>query len=610
VKFVVKKLGVRAKLFLVSLVLMTVVGLSSAAYLENALRGWLVSRIESDLYSHARATESLLITALDSAPTKPPTLSIAKIDLLADRMGAATASRVTIIGPGGAVLGDSELSPAQVRDVESHADRPEVREAQTQQVAISRRYSTTIDQQMMYVAMPWSFKDRHLEDQQADQPAGVIRASVPLREVDETVEALRWMIFVASLLGLAVAIFMSGLASHLLARTLRKLVNYARALSLGESNPRPPIDKNDEIVNGLTGSMTRLSDELSQTVDALARERDRFEAVLENMSEAVIAVDAQRRVTLVNRAAVDLLELEAEPVGRPVLELLRTPGLQDVLDAAAKGRQASEEFEVSVSTTKLVLAQASPQQEAVGTVVVMHDVTELRRLETMRRDFVANVSHELRTPVSIIRATAETLQDGALDDPEHAERFLDALMRNSERLGRLISDLLDISRIEAGEYAADLQPVVLKDAFERAVESVSALAEERRITVEMDISPDICALADIRALDQVLLNLVQNAVKYTLEDGRVQIRGHQLDDEIMVEVVDDGPGIPRNHRDRVFERFYRVDSGRSREVGGTGLGLSIVKHLVTAMDGRVGHKPGEPRGSIFWFSLPAELPTC
>lgn len=584
------KLGVRAKLFLVSLVLMAVVGLSSAAYLENALRGWLVSRIEVDLNHNARATGALLTSAMEAADRA----SIATIDPLADSMGEATESRVTVIRTDGVVLGDSELSVAEVEAVEDHANRPEIKAALANGLGVSQRYSTTVDKEMLYVALPF----------RTEQARGVVRSSVPLREVDESVETLRWMIFVASLLGLAVAIFMSGLASHLLARTLRNLVNYARNISRGESSGRPPLGESDEIVSGLTGSMTRLSDELSRTVDELAHERDRFEAVLENMSEAVVAVDADRRITLFNRAAVELLELETDPIGRPVVEVVRAPGLQKLLDASEAGRPAGEEFEVSVSTTKLVHAQASPRQETVGTVVVMHDVTELRRLETMRRDFVANVSHELRTPVSIIRATAETLQEGALDDPKHAPRFLDALIRNSERLGRLISDLLDISRIEAGEYAMETRKVNLGHAAERAVEAVSAHAAKRGLNLGVDIPDELCATADPNALDQILLNLVGNAVKYTRDSGNVSIRARNLDDQVVLEVIDDGPGIPAAHQDRIFERFYRVDSGRSREVGGTGLGLSIVKHLVTNMEGRVGYKTASPRGSIFWFTLP------
>lgn len=572
---------------------MAVVGLSSAAYLENALRGWLVSRIETELIHNAEATQALLVSTAETRASLPDPLAIELIDPLANRMGEATASRITIIQKSGEVVGDSELSVDEVRALENHSSRPEVREAWKHGEGVTQRYSTTLHKRMMYVALPW----------QADGRQGVVRASVPLQEVDESIETLRWMLLIASMLGLGVAVFMSVLASHLLARTLRRLVNYARSISRGEAQ-KPPLDENDELVSGLAGSMTRLSDELSQTVDALARERDRFEAVLENMTEAVIAVDAQRRITLVNRAAVELLELDSDPVGRAVVEVLRAPGFQNVLDAAELGEQASEEFDVNVSTTKRVLAHAAPKQESVGTVVVMHDVTELRRLETMRRDFVANVSHELRTPVSIIRATAETLQEGAIDEPKHARRFLDALIRNSERLGRLISDLLDISRIEAGEYALEPANIDVADAARRAVETVSGQADERGLSLDTDIPDGLCVQADANALDQVLLNLVGNAVKYTRGDGRVVIRARHIDGEVVVEVEDDGPGIPTQQRDRIFERFYRVDSGRSREVGGTGLGLSIVKHLVTSMDGQVGYKPASPRGSIFWFTLP------
>ncbi len=414
-------------------------------------------------------------------------------------------------------------------------------------------------------------------------------------------------LFVAGLgaaIVLVVGQLMSWMTTELLTRRFGNLVNEVRATSRGDASADFEAGSRDQTMRRLVGSMAELSDELSHTVDALARERDRFQAVLENMTEAVIAVDAERRITLVNRAAIELLELHSDPVGRPVVEVLRVPGFQKALEAAERGHQASEEFEITASLTKRVLAHASPRQESVGTVVVMHDVTELRRLETMRRDFVANVSHELRTPVSIIRATAETLDEGAIDDPKHARRFLDALIRNSERLGRLISDLLDISRIEAGEYALETSPVDLQTAAARAIESVASHADERDITLELDLDDELCLVADANALDQVLLNLVGNAVKYTRGGGRVVIRARSADDQVVVEVEDDGPGIPAQQRDRIFERFYRVDFGRSREVGGTGLGLSIVKHLVTSMDGQVGYKPATPRGSIFWFVLP------
>ncbi|MFP4600950.1 MAG: sensor histidine kinase [Persicimonas sp.] len=407
----------------------------------------------------------------------------------------------------------------------------------------------------------------------------------------------------ATLTSLVAALSMSWLASSLLKRRLGKLVSHTRDISRGEHDEKLLVAHDEKMLSGVAGSMVQLSEELSETVDALAKERNRFEAVLENMSEAVVAVDADHRITLVNRAAVELLELDVDPGGRPVVEVLRAPGLQTLLDAAEQGQRSSQEFDISATPPKRVLAQASPPQETVGVVVVMHDVTELRHLETMRRDFVANVSHELRTPVTIIRATAETLQEGAINEPEHAERFLDALIRNSQRLSRLISDLLDISRIEAGEYAIDLMDVALRDAVLRTTETVESQADDRHIEVTVDVDSDLCVQADKGALEQVMLNLIGNAVKYTGDGGRVEVRARADDGRVRIEVEDNGPGIATQHRDRIFERFYRVDSGRSREIGGTGLGLSIVKHLVTTMGGEVGYRPAKPRGSVFWFEL-------
>jgi two-component system phosphate regulon sensor histidine kinase PhoR len=236
--------------------------------------------------------------------------------------------------------------------------------------------------------------------------------------------------------------------------------------------------------------------------------------------------------------------------------------------------------------------------------VVMHDITDLRHLETVRRDFVANVSHELRTPISVIRANAETLLDGALGDPTAARPFVEALLRNAERLGRIIADLLDISRVEAGQLRLRCLPVPLAAAARRAADAMLPAVARKGLEVRVDIAEEIIALGDLQALDQVLLNLLDNAIKYTPEGGHVVVRAHADTEQVRVDVSDDGPGLEAHQRKRVFERFYRVDPGRSRDMGGTGLGLSIVKHLCETMGGRVGVDPGQPRGSIFWFVLP------
>ncbi len=584
------KLGIRAKLFGASVALILSVGLASGVFLQQKLKHSLEHRIEDELLRHASATRVLLEAA-------GADFSLARVQALTARMADATGVRITVIGPDGEVLGDSSLSLPQLAGIDNHAMRPEVRQALTDGSGISARYSTTIKDDLMYAAVPYHHSDR----------AGVVRAAVALRDVDQTIWRFRVGLLAAGLIGLAVAIFMSGLASHFFSRALRRLSDNAREIAGGAAQKRLDVPGTDEL-GGLVGSLNRMADDIEQTVSALAEERARFKAVLEGMNEAVIALDDERRVRLMNAAALELLGLEQQPEGAPFIELLRAPAIQNLLQPPV--RAATVELELprigtSKKPLKRVLARVTPQREGSGCIVVLHDVTEVRRLETIRRDFVANVSHELRTPVSIIRANAETLIDGAKDDPIHGQRLLDAVHRNAERLTRIVSDLLDLARLEAGQFQVERQEVAVADAARIAFESVERNAEARHIGIEYDIASDCIVRADSKALDHVLVNLLDNAIKYIPERGRVCIRARRVGQRARIEVADDGPGIAPQHRARIFERFYRVDPGRSRDMGGTGLGLSIVKHLIEAMDGRVGLESAEPHGCVFWLELPA-----
>ena len=382
------------------------------------------------------------------------------------------------------------------------------------------------------------------------------------------------------------------------------MVTSAQEIAVGEAGELVAVPSSDEL-GGLAGSFNRLAKELASTVSALTRERDRLHRILDSMGEAVLALDADQRVTLVNSTARDWLELSGSAKEKTLLEVSRLPDLVEVLKDAEHGSAAAE-LVLPGARPRRVLVHAATLRASPGAVVVMHDVTERRRMETVRSDFVANVSHELRTPVSVIRANAETLLDAhPFDDPDERE-FLEAIFRNAERLSQLISDLLDLSRIEAGEQALDLQPTSLAAVVSRATSAASGQASKKGITVTNGVTTDLRVQADEMALEQVLQNLLDNAVKYTQAGGHVEIVAVQAGepDQVRVEIRDDGPGIPESHRDRVFERFYRIDAGRSRDVGGTGLGLSIVKHLVQAMGGSVGVRPAEHRGSVFWFRLP------
>ena len=579
-------IGIRGRLFGVSLLVIAVVGLAAGALLESQLRGLLERRLERTLVAQTLLARELL-TRVDIGDSEAS-------DQLADSLGIATDARVTLIGLDGVVQGDSSLSLDEVRAVDDHGQRPEVLQARQKGTGRSRRYSHTLGTDMLYVAAVYP----------AGGPArGLVRVALPMSEVDQATTRLRLMMLAAAAVGLLLAVLLSGIASELLTRALRDMVRRTRALVEGER--QRPGDLDSELAH-LAGSFHRVADELQEAVSELAGERDRLETILEHMSEAVLALDADDRITIANTAAFELLAFDDDDVGRPLLEAMRIPELAELARRCLDQDKASVEFEPP-GRGRRVLARAAPLRALGGAVIVMHDVTETRRVERMRRDFVANVSHELRTPVSVIRAGAETLLDGGLDDTARAPSFVAAIHRNAERLGRLIADLLDLSRIEAGGYELKLGPVRLKPAVDGTCEALAAKADERSITVAVDMSEDLTVRADATALGQIVQNFLDNAIKYAPEGGHVSVRASVVEPaSVRVEVEDDGPGIEPKHRERVFERFYRIDPGRSRELGGTGLGLSIVRNLAESMGGRVGMKPAEGNGSVFWLELPRD----
>jgi two-component system phosphate regulon sensor histidine kinase PhoR len=560
--------------------------------MEGRLRAWLMGRVETELLAQARVGRDLV-------ELLPGVASDEVADQLADRLGASSAARITLVKNDGAVLGDSGLSLAEVRRVENHGHRAEIEQAKAEGHGAATRYSTSVRADMFYVAVPF---------QRADV-RGVIRVAMPLSEVNSAVHRLRVILLVAGLVGLALAVFISGVASHLASRPLRSLVRNARLWRSSGVSQRLPVSSDDEL-GRLAGSFNELVGELDQTLKNLAGERDRLETILEGMTEALLALDPDDRVTHVNRAAMELLSLSSSPVGHVLIEVLRVPALAELIERVHRERGASAESELSLPSSRTVLARAAAVKSTRGIILVMLDITEMRRLEKVRRDFVANVSHELRTPVAVIQANAETLLDGALTHPTRGPEFLSAIMRNAQRLARLVSDLLDLSRIESGNFTLEIQPTEVASAVQRAVESIRGLAARKRLTVDSKITDEFQVLADSGAFDQILTNLIVNAVKYTPDEGHVEIRAARAPaadgaEAIHIDVCDDGTGIEPRHRARIFERFYRVDPGRSRDMGGTGLGLSIVKHLVVAMHGEIYVTDNPNGGSVFRVTLPA-----
>ncbi len=571
-----RRSGVRGKVFVASLGLLLVVGALVGVYLESLLRGFLRERLQSDLLGHARTVAETLDLNEARSPSQRQALVM--------RLSAASGYRITLIDRQGTTLADSAVAPGALDKTPNHSEQTEVIEAWERGVGFSSRTSATENRSLLYAAY-------------VHGPT-IVRASTPLEAVHQVMNSLRFALMGAAMVGLVVAAIMSLLSAHLLTRELRKLVGHARALARGERSDLPWYST--EELGRLAGSFTKLAGQLAQTMDTLAIERTRFRIVLDSMSEAVLTVDSALRINLVNPSCVSILGLDHEPRGKLLTEALDLP---DLVELANRGRDETASGEVQIGK-RTVAARATPLATSAGAVVVMHDVTEMRRLEIIRKDFVANVSHELRTPVSIVRANAETLLDGALDDPERARFFIEALYRNADRLSRIIADLLDLSQIEAGQFQLSMRGLSVQEAFERTIESLQARADSRRISLEVLLDQDLQVVADRKALDQILRNLVENGIKYTPEGGRVRLHARRLDDRIRVEVEDDGQGIPKEHWNRIFERFYRVDTGRSREMGGTGLGLAIVKHLVESMNGTVGVEAGEPGGARFWILLP------
>ncbi len=576
------RLGIRAKLFIaVFALIVLVIGVTGVVSIIR-IKHNLVDRTERELKRHARVAGMIV----SSRP------SLSEADALADRLGDLFDARVTIVLANGMVVGDSEMDRDDLGRLENHGDRAEIAQALAAGTGRATRYSSTLDLEMLYLAAAFDQRGRR----------GVVRVSKPLRDVSVAVTELQRIMVIACLIGLVLAAVMTGVASQLFSRRLKRLVTFAEEMVSGERRGEVYDASRDELA-GLAGSLNTLATKLESHFAILADQRDQFEAVLDGMNEAVVALDENSHVTLINRAGIMLLGITGEPAGKGLMESVRTPALLEIASAAERGQDETAEFDLKGERKARIFARAT-RLKTGGAVIVLQDVSELRRLERVRRDFVSNVSHELRTPISIIQANAETLRDGALEDREVAVRFLSSLIDNTERLSNLLSDLLDISRIEEGKYALKTVSVPLGRALHRAAAALETKAIDSASSIKVEQTEGLQVQADPRALDQVLFNLLDNAVKYSGQGGRVIMRATRLpNDLVRIEVEDNGPGIEPKDRERLFERFFRVDKGRSREMGGTGLGLAIVKHLVQAMNGRVGMEPASPNGSVFWFIL-------
>jgi two-component system phosphate regulon sensor histidine kinase PhoR len=583
------RVGARGKLFLVTLALLFASVAASEIYLLPTIEHDLTDRIREDLYVRLQLVAERAATYAQSAAGPPDW------DSLAHRLGNLARARVTFVQADGRVVGDSEVLAKDLGALENHRGRPEVAAAFDGQMTDNIRYSATTKRRMLYAAM------------EVPGDLGMVaRISLPLAWVDRAKADTRAVLLGGALVALLAAALLASIAAVVLSRGLRDLTSIARRMAGGELEARSRLESPDEI-GELGRTLDHLAANLSRSVRELRDDRDLLGRILESMREGVLVMDGEHRILLANPSLREMLLLDSDVAGRSTIEVIRNAELQSTVEKAlAASEPLVGEIEVAGIKPRRLLVHASRLSgEPRALVLVLFDVTEMRRLETVRRDFVANVSHELRTPVASVRSAAETLRMAIENEPKAAIQFIDIIERNGRRLGELINDLLDLSRIEAKEYRLKAERSDLRLLSEKTVATFAERASSRNIGLGVEIPVDFSpAMVDTGAFDRILSNLVDNALKYCPEKSSVQVSARESGTKLQILVSDNGPGIDAKHLPRLFERFYRADNGRSRDMGGTGLGLSIVKHLVEAMGGEVSVESTPGQGSTFAFTLP------
>lgn len=573
--------------------------LAAALVLGTVVSRWQVNELIEQV------DERLRTAALLAAENCSEAMTAGRKEALQNRiraLAAKTGLRYTLIDTKGEVLADSaQADLAGVTKMQSHDDRPEVVRALSRGEGNSEHTSASLHETFRYFAVRAELDGKVI---------GVARTSLPRVEINRLTSAKRRLVWSAIGAMFLAAVALSYGVIRQVVGPVRDIDRAVEAIAKGDFGQRLYVPNRDEL-GQLASKINRMSQEVGARIGQLTASHERQATVLGGMIEGVIAVDRRERVVFANAAAGRLFEFQSALVeGRPLLEVVRNHTLEEAVSAALATRQpqrlettqeGSDKMSVAIQATPL------PGEPCPGVVIVMHETTELRRLESLRRDFVANVSHELKTPLSSIKAYAETLRNGALDDRQASVTFVERIMEQADRLHHLILDMLSLARIESAQQVFEIVAVSVQEAVDECFANHRPAAEAKRITLSADPHHPSCLVrADKEGLREILDNLVDNAIKYTPEGGRVTVRWRATGDGKMasIEVEDTGIGIPADELSRVFERFYRVDKARSRELGGTGLGLAIVKHLAQSFGGGVSASSESGRGSRFAVELP------
>jgi two-component system phosphate regulon sensor histidine kinase PhoR len=577
----------RTKIFITSLAVA-----AAALTIAAVMIAWELRTEERSLIEGRLTDQASLIAELLSRDTTLTTGTV--IDDEADRLAEVLGGRVTLVAADGRVLGDSTVDGDALAALDNHLERPEVQIARQQPVGVVERYSITTQGDMLYAAVG------------ASHPViKFVRVALPLTAVAAQLRRTAAAAGIAFALAAPVAIALAWLLSLVVSGRVQHIAGVAKRYSGGDLT-RPPYDYGSDELGDVARVLDASVHELGRRLEEQSRDRAHMEAILTGMVEGVLVVDAQGRLQLVNRAAQAMLRVETTATGRHYLEVLRHPDISAQLTAALRGREVEpHELVLGRDASRLFVARAAPVSPGGGggAVLVLHDITDLKRADQIRRDFVANVSHELRTPLTAIRGYVEALVDEP-PDPAQTRHFLEIVSRHTARMERLVTDLLRLARLDARQEPLDIASCELQQIFNAVVADLTPAIEAKQQRVTVAVAPDACSLeADPAKLHDVVRNLVENAVNYSPDGAGVRLEAVRRDGMLAITVSDSGPGIPQEDLTRVFERFYRVDKSRSKP-GGTGLGLAIVKHLVELHGGRAMAENRPEGGARFTVTLP------
>ncbi|MCD6600154.1 MAG: HAMP domain-containing protein [Dehalococcoidia bacterium] len=567
------------------LIIVCIGGLS--AYLMHFVRGNYLNNLELQLTNQAQLIGDVSEPYFAGGWTED-------VDALAKKLGEQIDSRITIIDKGGVVLGDSDKKPVVM---ENHSNRPEVTQALFSGLGTSIRYSTTLGCDMMYVAIPVTVDD---------EVVGISRVSLPLTEINKSLGHISRIIIGGAVIATIIAILLAIQISRTTTEPVKKLTQISKRMAEGEFDLKIRVTSRDE-VGDLAGAFNKMMVRLKEMIGLLTTERDRMSAILSNMADGILVIDGESKVIMINQAGEKIFQLSPDKaLGHTFIEVVHDHEIDDILQRCLNTREQQTGL-VEVEPGKQFLGViATPLSGQSGSVVLLQDLTEIRRLEAVRRDFISNISHELRTPVASLKVLAETLQGGVVDDPVVTKDFLNRINTETDRLAQMVNELGELYRIESGEVSLEMASIDVGEVVAQTVGRLKAQADRAGLSLVVDIPSGLPeAQADKERVEQVLVNLLHNAIKFTPSGGRVNISAKAEGNSVQVSVADTGVGIPADDLPHIFERFYKADKARAG--GGTGLGLAIVKHVVEAHGSKVWAKSIEGKGATFTFTLPAAL---